>query len=226
MPRRILTTVRLVLGIVALSFAMDGVDLYLAATLITLSIACGGLARQMDRRAPASDPFGVAFASLVRYLTVVVVPWVLVQALLIGRRSLLQELLLWLPLVAGAVQIARATVLPGAVAVGQGRDTGEPRGLDPVLFAFVSVTAVFLRLQARLSPTELTLLLSPVVAVLSGLMLAPLRYPALTPVPAFIVLLFAVAMPFVMSEALAAVAIVAGLVFIILAPLMTPRRSA
>jgi len=218
----LITATRLILGGAALALSLEGEALFFAATLITLSIVGGGLNGPVARWLDASSSFGRFFDGLTDYLTLIVTPWVLTRTLLIGRRSLLQEVLLDLPLMTGTIRCARQ----GQLVVGEPREGHQLPGLDPVFFAFVAVTTVFLRLPELLSSTRLTALLIPAVAVSSVLMIVPVRYPRLTAVPGLAVLPLVAAMPFVGTQILAALAIVLGLVYVLVAPLFAGPSSA
>lgn len=215
---------RLALGATALVFALDGVNLFTSATLITLSVVLEGVTAQIARwrRWPAG-PYEAVLGALADYLTWIVAPWVLLQSMLVGQRSPFQELLLDLPLLAGAVRGARRA----AAALDEGR-SGTARGLDAVCFAFISVTAVFVRLPALLSISQLTMIAAPVVAVVAVLMVAPLRYPSLEQRPglAVVSLIFVAVMPFLATEVLASGLMIAGALYFVVAPFLVSQSSA
>ena len=215
---------RLAVGATALVFALDGVNLFTSATLITLSVVLEGVTAQIARwrRWPAG-PLEAVLGALADYLTWIVAPWVLLQSMLVGQRSPVQELLLDLPLLAGAVRGARRAV--AALAADRG---AVPRGLGAVCFALLSVTAVFVRLPALLSISLLTMIAAPVVAVVSVLMVAPLRYPSLAQTPrlAVVSLAFVAIMPFLASEVLASALMIAGALYLVVAPFLVSQSSA
>ena len=99
-------------------------------------------------------------------------------------------------------------------------------GLGTVFFAFLSVAAVFLDASPRIDPRVFTWTIVGMVVLFSLLMIAPITYPKLTAVPgaspAVIVLL--ACMPFIGTRILAAVMLVAGLLYAVAAPLLVPHR--
>jgi phosphatidylserine synthase len=210
----VLTAGRLILGGVALILALEGSSLALIATLIAFGSVVGGLGSLLAARLRATSPFGVLFESFADYLGAVIAPWVLTRILLGGSRTLFQELLLDLPLMTAAFRYARNGQLAP--------DLRALPGLDPVFFAFVSVTAVFLRLPELLSAAQLAVLLIPVVAVLSLLMLVPLRYPTLGAAPgvSLAVLVVLAMLPLVQTERLTMAVIVFGLLYCVLGHLV------
>ncbi len=218
---QLVTATRLALGSAALVLALEGDALVLAATLITLGAVADSLDGWLARRLDAASSFGALFDHFTDYLAFVVAPWVLARALLVGRRTLLQEVLLDLPLVTGVVRYARNSQLVTTQAVPQ------VPGLSAVFLAFVSVTCVFLRLPDLLSTAQLTAILAPVVAVLSILMIVPVRYPRLIDAPrlSLPVLALVAAMPFVQTEMLAGAAIPLALLYILVAPFFVRDRS-
>ena len=207
---QLMTACRLVVGATALILALEGNRLFLIATLLTLGIVIGGLSDQIARWLHATTPFGTLFDGVTEYLTVVIAPWALTRALLISPRTTLQEVLLDLPLMTGAIRYARNGQLL--------TDVRAVRGLDAGFFAFVSVTTVFLRLPELLSSAQLTAFLIPVIALLSVLMIVPLRYPRLTVVPSLSLatLVLLAVMPFVETQLLTTAAVVLGLLYGIL----------
>lgn len=212
----VLAASRLVLGAAALVFALDGVNLFLAATLIVIAFVIDGAGHWLGVRNPDTGEPAVPFDDLTDYLTLVVAPWLLIQSMLVGSRSPAQELLLDLPLVVGAL---RATG-----ALWRSRRGRERRGLSTGFYALTAVAAVFLHLPALMAPRQLTVILSASAAVLSILMLAPLRYPTpqhwrLAPVLAFLAV-----MPFVASEILVSVALIAAAVYILAGPFFSGKR--
>ena len=196
---QLVTAARLVIGAQALILAIEGDNLVLAATLIALSVVIESLNERLTTWLNAASPFGERFTDLVDYTTLIITPWVLTRALLIGRRNMFQEVLLDLPLLAGALRSARNT---------------RP-GLSPVFFAFVGVTGILLQVQELISTSRLTMILPPVVAVLSLLMIAPVRYRPLPAALGLVALALVAAMPFFQTEILAGGAILLGALYII-----------
>ena len=190
------------MGAQALILAVEGDNLVLAATLIALSAVIESLNERLTKWLKAANPFGERFAVLVDYATFIITPWVLMRALLIGRRNMFQEVLLDLPLLVGALRSAR----------------GGRSGLSPVFFAFVAVTGAFLGVQELMSTARLTMVLPPIVAALSLLMIAPVRYRALPATLELVVLALVAVMPFFQTELLAGAAVLLGAAYIIVGP--------
>jgi len=196
-----------VLGAAALILALEGSSLPLIAALITLGTVVGGLATTVAMVFGGTSPFGALFDGMATYLGAIVAPWVLTRILFGGLRTPLQELVLDLPLLTGAIRAARNGLLAP--------DARARPGLSATFFAFVSVTAVFLRLPEIVTAAQLTTLLTPAVALSSLMMVAPLRYPRMAARPALslAVLALLAAMPFVQTTRLAAVTLVFGLLY-------------
>jgi CDP-diacylglycerol--serine O-phosphatidyltransferase len=216
------TAIRALLGIAALVLALDGDDLFLSATLITVAAVLDALDGRLARWLNASTAFGARFDEVTDYLTLIVAPWVLTRAMLVSRRTMLQEVLLDSPIILGAIRYARTSAMAA-------EDGGNPRelpGLDAAFFAFVGVTAVFLHLPTIVAPARLTLFVTPVVAVLALLMIVPISYPRLAAVPRLSigVLVLLAVMPFAATEILAGAAIMVGLAYIVLAPLFSTQK--
>jgi phosphatidylserine synthase len=199
---QLVTAFRLVIGTQALILSIEGDNLVLAATLITASVILESVNERLAEWRSEASPFGERFAGLVDYTTFIITPWVLTRALLIGRRNMFQEVLLDLPLLAGAIRASRTT----------------RSGLSPVFFAFVGVTGILLQIQELVSTARLTTVLPPIVAALSILMIAPVRYRPLPAALALVVLVLVAAMPFVQTEILAGGAILLGSIYIIVGP--------
>lgn len=206
---QLITAGRMVIGAQALILAIEGDNLVLAATLIAISVVIEGINERLTAWMSASSPFSDRFEHIVDYLTLVVTPWVLARALLIGRRNMLQEVLLDLPLLAGAIRASRAT----------------RTGLSPVFFAFVGVTGMLLQIQELISIPRLTMVLPPLVAVLAGLMVAPVRYRRLPAILDVAVLVVVAAMPFFQTEILAGGSILLGAIYIVAGPFAGSRTS-
>jgi phosphatidylserine synthase len=203
----VIAACRLVVGATALILALEGNSLYLISTLITLGVVVRGFTELATARIEAPHAFGTSFEGFADYLAVVVGPWALTRALLIGPRTIWQEGLLDLPLMAGAVRLARNQTLAA-------RDRERP-GIDAAFVAFVGVSTVFLRIPELLSSEQLTAFLTPTIAFLSAMMVVPLRYPRLTHFGAWSAagLLCVAAMPFVYTERLTAAVVVFGVLY-------------
>ena len=204
-----LTAVRLVIGVEALILAIEGDNLVLAATLITITIVLG-MARSIARDRTTPSAFNDRFHVLVGYLTLVVTPWVLTRALLTGRRNITQELLFDAPLVAGAVAGAR----------------DEDRGLSPAFMAGLTAAAVFLHVPDLVAGARLTAVVPPLAALLAVLMALPVRYarvPVTVRAAAGVAL---AAMPFAAPELLAGVVVAAGALYAVVGPFVLRKSGA
>jgi phosphatidylserine synthase len=215
MLSRVLATARLVTGVAALVIGLDGVNLFLAAPLVAATIVLDGAAQWIGGGNRGSGSAPARLDDLTDYLTIVVVPWFLTQSMLVGSRSLIQEVLLDLPLVAGAVRCAGGFAGPGGAGTG-----GARRGLSPALFALVVIAAVFLHLPAVTAPARLTMMLAVSGGVISALMLAPVRYGPLPRPLAAASLVYLAIMPFVLSEVMAGAAVLGALAYLVVGPLI------
>jgi phosphatidylserine synthase len=210
---RLLSFVRFLLGATALVRALEGADLVLVARLITaaaiLTLISGWLARRIEE---APGRALSQFDAIADYVTFVVAPLVLLRVVLISPRSMLEEILLDLPLLTGALREARRarSESDGSVAA----------GLSPVFFAFVGVTMILLNLPVTLTDRRLTQILVSATAVVSILMIAPVRYPGPPRSPWSIALIVAIlaAMTAVYTQLLAAAVVLLGCVYIVAAP--------
>lgn len=218
---QILTASRVVFGAAAIVAVEDG-RFSLAATLITLGAVTDGLDGFLSRRLAVASPFGGLFDYFSDYMCFVVAPWVLTRALLGLDLSLVEEAIVALPLVTGAIRYARNGVLVAA-------PTPEVRplpGLGTIFFTFLSVTAVFLDAQALIRSSWVGVAFLLLVAVFSVMMVAPIPYPKLTrfrgAAPAVLILL--VLMPFFGTRILAGTALCLGLLYAALAPFAVLRQ--
>lgn len=212
---QVITGARVALGGAAVIAALDG-HLYRAAALITLGAATDILDGLLARRLGVASAFGALFDTFSDYLCFVVAPWALTREYADAGEGVLREALLGLPLLTGALRYARNSLL----VVAQGGAVGELPGLATVFFAFLPVAAVFLDARALVGGPLLSTTLTLFVVVLSLLMVAPVRYPKLTKVrgASAAVLASLVVMPFFGTRLLAAVMLVAGLLYVALAP--------
>ena len=212
-----LTGARVALGAAAVIAALDGLS-HTSAALITLGAATDLLDGPLARRLNAASAFGALFDTFSDYLCFVVAPWTLTRALAPTSGSLTQEALVGLPLLTGAIRYARNSLL--IVAAGGGEVRQLP-GLATVFFAFVPVAAVFLDARGFVGGAAFSTILTFFVVAFSLLMVAPVQYPKLTRprwAPAA-VLVPLVVMPFFGTRVLAAVMVVAGLLYVALAHL-------
>lgn len=213
---------RLVLGAAALVLALDGSELSLTATCITLGVVAGGVNGWISRWLEADDPAVARLNDLVDYLTLVVAPWGLVRAMAVEGRGVLQEVLLDVVLLAGAVRIARQERL----AKGEAGDALVQSGLGLECFALVSAISVFLHLPEILAGPRFLEAVLPVVSALCVLMVVPLPYPRLALIPGFSPLILALlaAMPFVQTEIIALAVATLGLLYVIVGSFFLPER--
>jgi len=209
----VLTGSRVALGAAATVAALDG-QFHTAAALITLGAATDLLDGALARRLDSASAFGALFDTFSDYLCFVVAPWLLTRALVAAGASVAHEALVGLPLLTGAIRYARNSLL----IVAAGREVRELPGLATVFFAFLPVAAVFLDARALAGGPVFPAVLTFLVVAFSLLMVAPVRYPKLTRArwaPAA-VLVPLVVMPFFGTRVLAAVLIVAGLLYVAL----------
>ncbi len=218
-----LTGLRLVLGGAALIAALRS-ELWSAATLIALGAVTDGLDGPVARALGASSRFGALFDYFSDYLCYIVAPWALSRALVAGPAGVepTLEVPLALPLLTGAVRYARNGVLVTATT----HEVRELPGLGTVFFAFVSVTAVFTDATAWLTPSQLAAIVVTLVAVFSGLMVAPVRYPKLSRLKGAppVVLVLLCCMPFVGTRAIAAATVMLGMLYALTAWLFARRN--
>jgi CDP-diacylglycerol--serine O-phosphatidyltransferase len=213
---QLITGARVALGAAAVVATLDGL-FYTAAALITLGAATDVLDGLLARRLNVASAFGALFDTFSDYLCFVVAPWLLTRALVGAGGSVLQEVLVGLPLLTGALRYARNSLL----IVGGGAEARELPGLATVFFAFLPVAAVFLDARALVGGRVLSAVLTFFVVVFSLLMVASVRYPKLTRGRwmSAAVLAPLVLMPFFGTRALASVMVVAGLLYVALAHL-------
>lgn len=217
-----LTGSRVALGAAATVAALDG-RFHTAAALITLGAATDVLDGALARRLDSATAFGALFDTFSDYLCFVVAPWVLTRALAAAGGSVAHEALVGLPLLTGAVRYARNSLL----IVEAGREVRELPGLATVFFAFLPVAAVFLDARALVGGASLSTILTFFVVTFSLLMVAPVRYPKLARArwaPAAVLVLLVV-MPFFGTRALAAVLVVAGLLYVAVAHLFAREMA-
>lgn len=216
-----LTACRLIFGVAAFAAALDG-RLFRAATLITLGGVLDGLDGIAARWLDAGSRFGVLFDYVADYICFVIAPWALARALLGGDLSLLQEALVGLPLLTGAMRYAQNGRLLLASS-----DADLP-GLGTVFFAFICVAAAFVDAPAFIGPPRFGMVLLGFVVAFSLLMRAPVRYPKITKFRGMspVVLILLAAMPFVGTKVLAGAMFVLGLLYAAVAPFFVDRESA
>jgi len=214
---QVLTGARVALGAAAAVAALEGPS-HTAAALITLGAATDLLDGPLARRLNVASAFGALFDTFSDYLCFVVAPWTLTRALTAAGGDVSHEALVGLPLLTGAIRYARNSLL--IIAAGGG-EVRELPGLPTVFFAFVPVAAVFLDARALVGDAALPAILTFLVVSFSLLMVAPAQYPKLTRArwaPAAVLALLVV-MPFFGTRVLAAVMVVAGLLYVVVAHL-------
>lgn len=219
---QLLTAARVMLGAAAVVEASEGRP-HAAATLITLGAATDMLDGFLARRLGVASEFGALFDTFTDYLCFVVAPWALTRALVGPDASFAQEALLGLPLLTAALRYARNSLL----VVARQREVRELPGLATVFYAFVPVTAVFLDARALFGGQGLSAPLTALVVAFSLLMVTSIRYPKLGGVRGMTaaVLLPLALMPFFFTRAIACALLVAGLLYVALAPLPARARG-
>lgn len=218
---QLMTAVRVALAAGAIIAALDG-KLHAAATFITIGAVADGLDGHLARWFGVATPVGALFDYFADYLCFIVAPWVLSRALLSGALGPTTDLLIGLPLLTGALRYARNGVLV-TVPSPEARDLP---GVGTIFYAFVPVVLVFLNFGALAGQSSLPVVLPVWVALFSILMLAPIRYPKLTRFAGAspVVLVLLLSMPFAGTRALAATALVLGLLFIVVGPFLARAR--
>ena len=218
---QVVTGSRVVFGAAAAVTAADG-RLHTAAALITLGAVTDVLDGLLARRLGVASAFGALFDTFTDYLCFVVAPWALTRALVGGGGGWMQESLLGLPLLTGALRYARNSLL----IVARDGEVRELPGLATVFYAFLPVAAVFLEAPALVGGPRLAAALTFLVVAFSLLMVTPVRYPKLNNFRGLSapVLVLLVVMPFAGTRILAGMMFVAGLLYVGLAPLFTRRR--
>ena len=218
---QVVTGSRVAFGAGAVVAASDG-RLHTAAALITLGAVTDVLDGLLARRLGVASAFGCLFDTFTDYFCFVVAPWALTRALVAGGGGLIQESLLALPLLTGALRYARNSLL----LVARGEEVRELPGLATVFYAFVPVAAVFLDAPALVGASQLSAALTLLVVAFSLLMVTSVRYPKLNNFRGLSapVLLLLVVMPFAGTRILAGVMFVAGLLYVALSPLLTRER--
>lgn len=215
-----MTAARIPLGAAAVVAAADG-HLERAATLITLGAVTDGLDGWAARRLDAITAFGALFDYFCDYLCFVVAPWMLTRALVASEPSAVRNVLLALPLLTAAIRYTRNGLIVQAAAA----DAPPLPGLGTVFFAFLSVTAVFLDAPRLIDRQLFAWIMTTVVVLFSVMMVSPITYPKLVAFrgasPLVIVLL--ACMPFLGTTILAAVLLLGGLLYAIVAPLLGAR---
>lgn len=219
---QVLTAARVMFGAAAVVQASEG-RLHAAAALITLGAATDILDGFLARRLGVAGAFGALFDTFSDYLCFVVAPWTLTRALAGPDAGAAREALLGLPLLTGALRYARNSLL---VVARQG-EVRELPGLATVFYAFVPVAAVFLDARALVGGPGLSALLTALVTAFSLLMVTSIRYPKLGRVRGMTaaVLVPLVLMPFFFTRAIACALLVAGLLYVALAPLLARARA-
>ncbi|HEX8292136.1 MAG TPA: CDP-alcohol phosphatidyltransferase family protein [Pyrinomonadaceae bacterium] len=219
---QVLTGSRVVFGAAAVITALDG-RLYPAAVLITFGAVTDVLDGLLARRLGVAGAFGALFDTFTDYFCFVIAPWALTRAIVAPGGGVILETLIGLPLLTGAVRYARNSLLIVAAA----GEVRELPGLATVFFAFLPVAAVFLDAPALVGEPRLPALMTFLVVTFSLLMVTSLRYPKLNSfrwLPAPVLVASLAAMPFLGTRILAGVMLVAGLLYVAFAHLLTRGR--
>jgi CDP-diacylglycerol--serine O-phosphatidyltransferase len=216
------TLVRVPLGAAALIASLDG-HLSAAATLITVCAVLDGVDGKVARWLAATSPFGALFDYFCDYLCFIVAPWALTRAL-VGASGGAADVILILPLLAGAARYARS----GVIVASRDEEVQDLPGLATMFFAFVGVVAVFLDLRAALAPRIADAAVVVTAVVMSLLMIAPVRYPKLTAFPGVspTVLVLLAAMPIVGTRIIASAAVVIGFAYVLAGPFLVRHHAA
>ena len=219
MPRALahaLTASRVFAGAAAIDATLRG-RLDLAAALITASAVLDGLDGKAARWTGAAGPFGALFDYFCDYLSFIVAPWILARALA-GTDGWTLQCLLALPLLTGAIRYS----LNGVVVAGRDAEVRDLPGVGTIFFAFLPVLVVFLDGPSRLSKEVVTVTVGAGTAVLSLLMLAPVRYPKLSLIPGAspAVLILLTLMPWLGTRAIATAALLIGTAYIVGGPFL------
>jgi phosphatidylserine synthase len=219
----VLTGARVPLGAAALVAAAEGA-LVLSATLITIGAVTDGLDGWAARRLGTTGPFGALFDYFCDYLCFVVAPWMLTRSLLATELSIVHELLLGVPLVTAALRYAQN----GLTVSSTNEELRALPGLGTVFFAFLSVASVFLDASRWFDGRAFAWTITAMTVLFSALMVAPVTYPKLSAVPGAspAVMVLLACMPFLGTRLLAAIMLVAGLLYAVGAPLLVRRTSA
>ena len=214
---QVVTGSRVVFGAAAVVTAADG-RLHTAAALITLGAVTDVLDGLLARRLGVASAFGALFDTFTDYFCCVVAPWALTRALVGAGGGPVQESLLGLPLLTGALRYARNSLL----IVARDGEVRELPGLATVFYAFLPVAAVFLDAALLVGGARLSAALTFLVVAFSLLMVTSVRYPKLNNFRGLSapVLVLLVVMPFAGTRILAGVMFVAGLLYVGLAPLL------
>ena len=219
---QILTGSRVALGAAAMICITSGQS-YWSASLITLGLVTDIFDGFLARRLGTASPRGALFDTFTDYLCFVVAPWFLTRAIVGAEGNIWLEVLVGIPLLTGALRYARNSIIVAS----ESEEIRELPGLATVFFAFLPVAAVFLDAKALVNETLLTVILVFFVLGLSGLMVSTVSYPKLTSIRILIipVTVMLVAMPFVGTQFLALVMVIAGLLYVALGPFVLVRRS-
>jgi len=211
-----LTAGRVFAGAASIDATLRG-RLDLAAALITASAVLDGLDGKAARWSGAASPFGALFDYFCDYLSFIVAPWMLARALA-GADGWTLQFVLSLPLLTGAIRYS----LNGAVVAARDVEVRDLPGVGTIFFAFLPVLLVFLGAPSRFSPEAVTVIVGAGTAVLSLLMLAPVRYPKLSLVPGAspAVLVLLTLMPFLGTRAIAMAAVLIGTAYIVAGPFL------
>jgi CDP-diacylglycerol--serine O-phosphatidyltransferase len=204
-----LTATRLILGVSAVSAALDG-RLNTAATLVSLGAVTDGLDGFVARRLRATSSFGALFDYFADYLCYIFAPWAIARTLLGPELGWWREVILTLPFLTAAIRYARNGLI-----VADPSNDGEVPGLGTVFFAFLCVAAVFLDARSVVREPLFAAAFGVLVAVFALLMVAPFRCPKMTAFRGMspTVLVLIAIMPFVATKTLAAAMFVIGVCY-------------
>lgn len=219
---QVLTGSRIALAAAAVLFAVVKQS-SLAAKLIALGTVTDILDGPVAARLRARSEFGEIFDYFADYLCYIVAPVVLTCTLLAGRRIGYAALLLSLPLLTGAIRYSRNAGLLKKEAFEQ---VGFP-GLLTSCYALFVVGTVLVQFQTITGLPSLKTVWCIAVPSMSLLMISRIRYPKLTvsKTVAVLVVLFLLALPFVLTRALAAFMLSVVLAYTAISPFLVRWRE-
>lgn len=219
---QVLTGSRIFFGAAAIVRVSRG-DHYWAAALITLGAVTDVLDGLAARRLGTSSAFGALFDTFTDYLCFVVAPWALTRGLVGADGNIWIEIMVGLPLLTAAIRYARNSLIIAT----HREEIMELPGLATVFYAFLPVAVVFLDARSLVSQTLLLVTLTCLVVLFSMLMVTSVRYPKLSSARILTapVTILLIAMPFVGTRFLALIMLVAGLIYVAVAPFLIRADS-
>lgn len=220
----LLTAARALCGALAIHFAMGG-DVATSARLIIIGLVLDGLDGLAARLLGVESEVGAWFDYFADYLCMVVAPAVVVLQLLEEQNQWLVVTAASTAMIAGGLRYARNGVM---LATESFADTGFP-GLGTVFFALFVAGLTLLDWHpsgGQSGSTAFTLLLSGVTLAWSGMTLTRVRYPKFTQESSILTVgcVFLVALAASASTWMAALLLVAVVLYATAGPLLPPHR--